>query len=394
VVSISERIICPISSDELQRRWRAVRLVMEAAGIEALLIHASTDYLGGYVKWFTDIPATTGYPTIVVFPLQGEMTIISQGQWGLDRPPPDPGPYRGVGRMLGAPGYASAAFTSGYEAKAVEKALAPYADAAIGLVGWGHVATTMDHLRGARPDLRFVPASDLIDAIKARKSEEELALIRRTAAMQDRCMEAVAEALRPGLTDIELGGIVERVGRALGSEQGIFLVASGPVGQTAVYGIRHYQGRTIERGDYVNVLVENNGPGGFYTEIGRTFVLGKANQEMRDDFALMVQAQVRTIEQLCAGASNQAVWESHNGLLAEHGKPAESRLYCHSQGYDLVERPLVRFDDELGVDASMSIACHPTIVTSTNFSSCCDNFLIGDGSAERLHTYPQTLIEL
>lgn len=391
-----QRILSPISTSELERRWAAARAVMAARGIDALLMQATTDYLGGYVKWFTDIPATTGYPTTLIFPGAGAMSVVSQGQFGLDRAisPAGEQQYRGVGRLLGAPGYVSAAFTARYEAEAAAKALAPFAAGTIGLVGASHSAALMDHLRAALPGARWTDASDAIDAIKAVKSDEEIALIRRAAAMQDACMAAVASAIRPGLRDLDVGAIAEQVGRQHGSEQGIFLCASGPQGTAAVYGIRHFQGRVIAAGDVVNLLIENSGPGGMYTEIGRTFVMGRAGPELKDAFAFAREAQEMTTKLLAQGLGPRDIWARYNAFLRGAGKPEETRLFCHGQGYDLVERPLVRFDEPMAPGPAMNFACHPTFVTATVFASCCDNFLVSAGSAERLHAYPQELIEI
>ena len=81
--------------------------------------------------------------------------------------------------------------------------------------------------------------------------------------------------------------------------------------------------------------------------------------------------------------------------MRKSGRPEEQRLYCHGQGYDLVERPLVRHDEPLAIKANMNITCHPSFVTKGIFNTICDNYLIGDhGVTERLHKLPEALIEL
>ena len=42
----------------------------------------NNDHMGGYVRWFTDMPATNGYPNTVVFPRDDEMTVVCQGPFG------------------------------------------------------------------------------------------------------------------------------------------------------------------------------------------------------------------------------------------------------------------------------------------------------------------------
>jgi hypothetical protein len=77
-----ENLLHPISNQELERRWQLMRDEMRERKIDLLVMQNSTDHLGGYVKWFTDLPATNGYPKTVLFPLNDEMTIIEQGPFG------------------------------------------------------------------------------------------------------------------------------------------------------------------------------------------------------------------------------------------------------------------------------------------------------------------------
>ena len=83
---LSERLNNPISSAELERRWRAVRAAMANEQIDVLLMQNNNDHMGGYVRYFTDMPATNGYPNTVIFPRVDEMTVVCQGPFrGSDR---------------------------------------------------------------------------------------------------------------------------------------------------------------------------------------------------------------------------------------------------------------------------------------------------------------------
>ena len=79
---LSERLQTPISTAELQRRWAAVRAAMDREQIDVLLMQTNNDHMGGYVKYFTELPATNGYPLTVVFPRDDLMTLVSQGPFG------------------------------------------------------------------------------------------------------------------------------------------------------------------------------------------------------------------------------------------------------------------------------------------------------------------------
>jgi Xaa-Pro aminopeptidase len=395
----TERINTPISTPELERRWAAVRAAMAEQGIDVLLMQGNNDFMGGYVKWFTDVPSTNGYPVVVAFPREDGMIVVNQGPLGGDRTLNGEGDplRRGVSRHLTVPAFDTAHYTKGYQAELVDKALQGYSTATVGLVGTAHMSYALvEHLKQGRfSNTKFVEASELVDRIKVIKSPEEVALIRRAAAMQDACMQAAFDAIKPGMRDLEVAAIAEQVGHSWGSEQGLFLCASGPLGTAPAIINRHSQNRILRDGDQFQLLVESAGPGGFYTELGRTCVLGKATQEMKDEFDFVLEARKFTLDRLLPGASCRDIWESYNGFMKKNGRPEEKRLYCHGQGYDMVERPLVRFDEPMAVAEHMNIVVHPTYSTERTFSWVCDNYLIGpNGPGARIHAFPEKIVEL
>src|SRR5438552_11261855 len=136
-MAANERINHPISTAELERRWAAVRAGMAEHGIDALLMQSNNDWMGGYVKYFTDVPATNGYPVTVIFPRDDRMSVIAQGPMGVVRefPPPGDPLRRGTARFMGMPSYASCPYTAEYDAQLAEQALENYSSGTIGLLG-------------------------------------------------------------------------------------------------------------------------------------------------------------------------------------------------------------------------------------------------------------------
>ena len=390
-----QRINTPISTVELERRWQATRDAMRADGIDVLIMQANNDFMGGYPKWFTDIPSTQGYADILTFPVDDGMTLVSQGPFGKERQVPADDPvFRGVSKVLTAAFYSTASFSHAYDAELAAKALTPYAKGRIGLVGLSTLSHYLvDHLRQEFPQAEFVDASDLVDRIKAIKSPEEIEVIRATAALQDRAVEAAFEALGPGKLDRDITAAAEFVSLGLGSEQGLYMCASYPVGSSAFFRNRHFQNREIQAGDQFDILVENNGAGGYYLEIGRKAVLGSATDEMHREFEFTLEARAFMLERLRPGANGADIWNEYNEFMKSHGKPEEDRLHCHGQGYDLVERPYVRFDETMPLAAGMVVACHPGFADANGFHWVCDAFLIGEEKTERLHAFPERITE-
>ncbi len=397
--ALSGRLQTPISTAELERRWAAVRAAMEREKIDVLLMQNNNDYMGGYVKYFTDLPATNGYPLTVVFPRDDLMTAVGMGPFGGDANPtanPD-GINRGVKQVLTTPSFASCHYTAAYDAELAARALGPYAGGTIGLVGTSSMSFALvDYLQKGRfSNSRFVDAADMVDRIKAIKSAEERDLIRRAAAMQDGAMRAAFDAIEPGMRDRDVAAIAQCYSQRHGSENGIYLCASMPADAPSAFSQRHYQNRVIQEGDVIALLVEDSGPGGMYAELGRTCVVGKASAELKDEFAFAVEARKFNLGLLKPGTPCADIFAAYNDFMRKNGRPEERRLHCHGQGYDLVERPLIRSDEPMTIAQDMNIVVHPTYMRGHVLSWVCDNYLIeANGPSERLHRFPEAITEL
>jgi Xaa-Pro aminopeptidase len=266
----------------------------------------------------------------------------------------------------------------------------------IGLVGPGSMPHAfVTRLQGGLAGTSFVDATDVVDRLKAIKSEEEIALTWRCAEMQDAIFAKVAKAIKPGMRDIDVTALAQHEGQVFGSEQGIFLGSSSPVGQRAPFAPRHMQGRTLKAGDHLVLLIENNGPGGFFAEIARTLVLGKASNELIDGFEAMKEAQVHTLSLMKPGASCRDIAIAHDAYMKQRGLPPELRLYAHSQGYDMVERPMLRADETMMIEANMNFAVHPGYETPSMWTTICDNYIVDDnGVGECLHKTEKKVFEV
>jgi len=389
-----ERLAASISSAELERRWAAVREVMRAQKIDYLIVRNDEEFLGGYVKWFTDLPARHSYPYSIIFPVDADMTLISPGA----NPPADPGPppwaVRGVKQRLGAPYFPSVHYTSEYDAELAVGVLKEKKGATIGLVGKSFIPVNFfeylnKHLTGAK----FVDMTDQIDQIKVIKSPEEREFIMRTVELQDAAIEHLKKSIKPGLRDFEVYAEVIYNTTLNGSERQLILVASGPHSTPVPFAPRHFQNRVIKKGDQVSVLVEVNGPGGFYAEIGRIFSVGEPPQELRDAFGVSLEAQELSLSLLKPGADPKKIWDANNAFLEKKGYFPERRLYAHGQGYDLVERPLIRYDEPMKIMAGMNLTIHPTASNKRVWAGVTDNYFITeDGAGPCLHKTPKEII--
>jgi len=392
---MDDRRITRISTQELERRWNLVRDHLKERGVDALIVQSERDFTGGYVKWFTDIPAY--YPRTVIFHASDLMTVVEHGPAGRRRSlAGNDAENPGVGEVITTSAFPSIHYTRTYDAQAVADVVSRRGYRKVALVAavgmpHGFVAYLQRVLSGAE----ISDETEFIDHAKAVKSAEEIALIRKAAEMQDAVFAKVLSHIKPGMRDLEVAALAQYEGQLLGSEQGIFLGMSAKLGQPAFFAQRHFQGRTLRPGDHMSLLIENNGAGGFYTELSRTFVLGKALQELIDGFEIVKEAQSYTLKQFKPGASCREISLAHNEFMKQKGVPPESRVYSHSQGYDLIERPLIRSDETMNLEKGMNMSVHPSYATSSMYAHICDNYLIEEnGVSECLHQTPKRIFEL
>lgn len=391
-----ERLTASISTAELERRWKSAREVMKRLGIDYLVMRNDEEFLGGYVKWFSDFSARHSYPYSVIFPADDEMTLITCGPPPPGEPFPPQYAVRGVKRRLAAPYFPSFHYTGTMDAELVVGVLSEKKGATVGLVGRSSIPIPFhEYLVGHLAGYKWVDATEEIDRLMVIKSPEEQEWIRKTAALQDAGMEHLKRTIRPGMRDFEVLAEAQYSVVRSGSERQLILVSSAPPESTVRYQFRHFQNRVIREGDRVAVLIETNGPCGFYTEIGRMFMLGKTVAALRDAHALSVEAQTLSLKMLKPGADPAEIWEANNRFLTGHGCKPERRLYAHGQGYNLVERPGIRYDEPMRIQVGMNITVHPFVLNDRIWASTCDNYLITEtGPSECIHKTPKEIMEI
>jgi hypothetical protein len=67
----------------------------------------------------------------------------------------------------------------------------------------------------------------------------------------------------------------------------------------------------------------------------------------------------------------------------------------HGMGYDMVERPLIRDDEDMLIEADMAIVCHPGILNERMFVHNTEIYLIeAQGPSGSLHGTPKEIFEI
>ena len=399
MAQVDERFRNPISNAELDRRWARVREIMRASKVDALVIQGSNNFagLGGYFRWFTGIPPLGTYPQSVIFPASGPMTIVHHGDFGgeadLD---PVNGPHYGIARRLTTPMFPAVHYCADYDADLIAREVLKSGFKTIALPGasmmYHGFASRLQQQLGA---IHHADITDALDDLKAVKSEEDIGWIRKAALMQDEIFGKVLAHVKPGMHDYEVMAYSNYIGEMLDGETGYFLGSSSPPGKPALFRMKSHHGRRMESGDVLVWQAENSGPGGYFAHMCRYIVLGRAPQELTDMIGQTIDMQKFTLDLLKPGARCSDIFAEYNAAMKKRGFQGEKRLHCHGQGYENVERPLIRSDETMRIAANMNIGIHPIVANERVAATISDNFLIRtDGPHERLHQTPQKVFEL
>jgi Xaa-Pro aminopeptidase len=391
---LQEKVLHPISSGELERRWRATREIMKEERIDFLIIQNNNGFVGGYLKWFTDMQADHGYPAAAIFPAADEMTTVFHG--AATEPGPAAYLLRGVKKRMQAPVVPALNYTCSYDAERVVEELRGYKNCRLSFVNEGAMLAGFPtyirkHLTGAT----FVDITERIDEIKAVKSPEEIEHIKESAHIHDEAFKACLEAIRPGMREFELAAIAKFNCFKLGSEQALVLMGSAPSGSPCYFNNPHAFKRELKSGDQVSLVIEVSGPGGYWTHLHRTVVLGKIPEELLVANELAKEVQALTLRMLKPGADPMEILNANNEFLRSRGCPEDTRIYCHGQGYDVVERPSFQPGETMKIKAGMNIGVHPWVFMKKASSRICDNYMVTEtGVSECLHKTPKEVFSV
>jgi len=162
------------------------------------------------------------------------------------------------------------------------------------------------------------PTLDLVETLRERKDENEVALIEAAAKVATTALEKTLPQVRVGMSELEVAGVLEKALRDEGSEGFPFpsIVASGP---RAALPHARSSPRRIEAGDFL-LLDFGAEVRGYCADVTRTVVVGHASNEQR------------AVYEVVRGANELAATRVRAGLSGRDAD-ALARDYIQSRGY-------------------------------------------------------------
>jgi Xaa-Pro dipeptidase len=262
-------------------------------------------------------------------------------------------------------------------------------------VEWSALNVERDQaLRAALPGPAPIDVSGWVEALRLRKTADEIENHKRAATIAAAGLDACFDAARQGLTELEIFG----AGSLAAHTEAARRYPDRPIeiGGKALVGTRlgaiHSPsiGVPLRPGDPVFAVMVV-AVGGSWCELSRTFVIGAAATDEQERI-------------------QQAVEDAHNAALAlaVPGRPAHELDTAareslatrqldrflpmrtgHGVGHAPVEAPNLGASDPTMLQAGMIVSIEPGVcIPGVGGSLWADNYLITDQGAERLTTYP------
>ena len=353
------------------------------AGIDALIVTPSADlrYLVGYAALPLErltcliVPAG-GEPTLLVPRLEQPAAIAS-----------------GAGESVRILSHEETDDAFAIAARVIADALGRPART-VGLADrmW---AEQVLRFRDVMPQADQVAAGAVLRPLRLRKQPDEVDSLRRAGQAIDRVHRRMAEWLRPGRTEAEVGRDIADAIIAEGHTAVNFvIVGSGPNGASP-----HHQlsDRVIEAGDPVVVDIGGALPDGYCSDCTRNYVAGgRPPAEYADYYAVLLEAQQASCASVRPGVTAQEVDAAARDVIAGAGF---GEWFIHRTGHGIGleehEDPYIVAGNDTALVPGMCFSIEPGIYASGRHGARIEDIVVvTEDGVERLNIRPRDLVVL
>ena len=182
----------------------------------------------------------------------------------------------------------------------------------------------------AKPSFQVVSATPVTAGCRMIKDAHEIECLRIAGQATVRVYEAVYKALAEGMTQRDIGGLIQagyaRVGFPGEASLNIGEYTASPHGSRTPQTIR--EGAILMLDDGCRVQ-------GYTSDITRTFVLGKATDKMRKVFETVQRAQQAALDAARPGVPNEAVDAAARKVIVDAGYGPGFQYFTHRVGHGL-----------------------------------------------------------
>jgi Xaa-Pro aminopeptidase len=248
--------------------------------------------------------------------------------------------------------------------------------------------------RAAMPNTAQVLAGPVLRHLRMRKSTAEIQALRSAGAAIDRVHARMAQWLRVGRTEREVGHDIADAIITEGHERVDFvIVASGPNGASPHAEVSD---RVIEAGDTVVVDIGGTTEVGYCSDETRTYCLGNAPADFSDYYAVLLQAQLAACRHARPGVTAESVDAAARDVIAAAGY-GEAFLHRtgHGIGLETHEDPYIVAGNSTVLEPGMAFSIEPGIYLPGKHGARIEDIVVvTDDGIERLNLRPRELAVL
>ncbi len=180
------------------------------------------------------------------------------------------------------------------------------------------------------PDKKYINGSDIVDAVRRVKDEEEKNLMRESSAINDAVMEEIIPWVIKGLNEKELSAKLKEIYKAHGVEE----VSFEPItayGRSAADPHHSTDDTCGKLGDCVVLDI-----GGMYknyaSDMTRTVFIGEASERAREIYEIVKEANLRGIAAAKPGNKMSDVDKAARSYIEEKGY---GKYFTHRTGHSI-----------------------------------------------------------
>ena len=368
----------PTLFDELTRRRGMAWHEVDARDAHALLVYAA-DGRGQNIRYLTNFSPIYGDAIFVMTPQR--LVYWLNFDWEIPRAREDTGLEEFI-----------ASFDLVDEVSALLRNL-KMTRGRVATVGFDRIPHPMFvGLTTRLPGIDFVDVTASVERARRIKSTYEIAQLRRAVEITEIGVNAVREAMHPGLSEVELAALADYAMKAAGATVLAFptLVLSGP---ERVVPVGMPTERRVREGDVV-MLDLGATWNGYQADLSRTFVVGRPSPDQERAYQVVLNAWQRTMDETRPGARCRRLQEVAAQAAAEAGYTLAHRV-GHGVGLATsLEWPNLQNEEE-PLAAGMTLCIEPGVcLPGIGTLKVEDDLVVTEDGAELLSTLDRSLLAM